>query len=372
MHPTPTHPPHAANRIVFLDGLRGIAILLVVLYHAYTRWSDLVPYGERYAHFPLAQLGWLGVELFFMISGFVIYMTLEKCRSFGEFLYRRWLRLFPAMLLVSLGVYWTAGFFSERPAGAPHLQDLVPGLTFIDPWWIRRIFRTDQGVLEGVFWSLFVEAKFYLFFGFIFFAAGRTWAKRALGLAFTASLLAYCAARLANSPALTSLSGILDFGLSFAYFGWFLVGTLAYELCKHHERGKLALVCLLGIILSWYEGWSHHSAAVALAAATIVTLFMASIYWRRLADALTVRPLLFFGFISYPFYLMHENLMIAMVRKLGTSEWLLPDFLIPVVPVLIIAALSYLIASYLEPAVKRVLQAMIARLRPRAVARQQP
>ena len=100
MHPTPTHPPHAAHRIAFLDGLRGIAILLVVFYHAYTRWSDIVPYGARYAHFPVAQLGWLGVELFFMISGFVIYMTLEKCRSFGEFLYRRWLRLFPAMLLV--------------------------------------------------------------------------------------------------------------------------------------------------------------------------------------------------------------------------------------------------------------------------------
>jgi peptidoglycan/LPS O-acetylase OafA/YrhL len=87
-----------------------------------------------------------------------------------------------------------------------------------------------------------------------------------------------------------------------------------------------------------------------------------------LAGLLTTRALLFFGFISYPFYLMHENLLIAIVRKIGTTARPLPDFLIPAVPVAIIAALSYLLAKHLEPAVKRLIQACIARLRLGAAA----
>ena len=96
------------KRISYLDGHRGIAILLVLLYHAFSRWTELVPYGNDFADFPLFRFGYLGVELFFLISGFVILMTLEKFNSFTEFMYHRWLRLFPAMLICSLFVFFTA------------------------------------------------------------------------------------------------------------------------------------------------------------------------------------------------------------------------------------------------------------------------
>lgn len=145
------------DRIKFLDGLRGVAIAMVVFFHAYARWPELLVYGAKYAEFPVAKYGWLGVELFFMISGYVIYLTVEKCKSMGEFMGRRWLRLFPAMLVVSFLVYATAGFFNQRPAGIPGFRDLIPGLLFIEPLWLAKIFGGPQGVLEAAFWSLFVE-----------------------------------------------------------------------------------------------------------------------------------------------------------------------------------------------------------------------
>ena len=65
------------NRIEYLDGMRGGAIILVFLFHAFARWPTIVPYRNVYADISCVKYGWLGVELFFMISGFVIFMTVS-------------------------------------------------------------------------------------------------------------------------------------------------------------------------------------------------------------------------------------------------------------------------------------------------------
>ncbi len=77
------------KRLDALDGLRGVAILLVMGFHFFHHLespyykSHLYPYGERFAAIPLFQYGYLGVELFFIISGFVIALTLEKSQFPG-------------------------------------------------------------------------------------------------------------------------------------------------------------------------------------------------------------------------------------------------------------------------------------------------
>src|SRR6187200_1820250 len=72
------------KRLRGLDGLRGIAVLAVMAYH----------YDEQRAHY-----GLLGVEMFFVISGFVILMTMEKTNSLFAFVWHRAARLYPAYLL---------------------------------------------------------------------------------------------------------------------------------------------------------------------------------------------------------------------------------------------------------------------------------
>ncbi len=115
------------RRISFLDGLRGVAIILVVFFHAYGNPYQFgrYPYGDTFAG--VISYGWVGVQLFFMISGFVIFMTLEKCRNFQEFICRRWLRLFPAMLMCSLIIYLTVPLFPDRFLGPGFLKDLFRG-----------------------------------------------------------------------------------------------------------------------------------------------------------------------------------------------------------------------------------------------------
>ena len=172
------------DRVKYLDGHRGLAILLVFLFHAYSRWVERVPYGDEYSKVWLFEYGFLGVQLFFIISGFVILMSLEKCSGARDFLTRRWLRLFPAMFICSILIYITSPLLTDRPSGQPELASLLPGLSFIDFNIWKVIFGYPEKQLEGVFWSLYVEFKFYIFAAIIYFSKGRNALVLSLVLAF--------------------------------------------------------------------------------------------------------------------------------------------------------------------------------------------
>ena len=92
----------SSARISSLDALRGIAALAVVLYHYTFRYNAL--YGHNFSLEPLSVLkyGHLGVQLFFIISGFVIYLSIENTQSIKKFASNRFARLYPA--------YWCAVF----------------------------------------------------------------------------------------------------------------------------------------------------------------------------------------------------------------------------------------------------------------------
>src|SRR5271156_873217 len=106
----------SGGRIHFLDGLRGIAITGVLIYHGYgPAYAEFLPFGNRYRDIYPIRFGWVGVELFFLISGFVILMTLEKSRDLFDFAARRWFRLFPAMFVGSLIILAFDRVFAAGP-----------------------------------------------------------------------------------------------------------------------------------------------------------------------------------------------------------------------------------------------------------------
>ncbi len=333
------------HRIQYLDGLRGIAILLVLLFHAYTRWPNLVPYEHKFATFPLFAYGWLGVNLFFLISGYVILMTLDKPRPPANFFSRRWLRLFPAMLICSLIIYFTAPFFVERPAGSPVLRDLLPGLTFIEPSWWRTLLGPPQGVLEGAFWSLYVEVKFYLLAGFFYFVFGERKMIWMLYILFLSSVaLPFISAFFPNVD--WFLPRQILFILSAEHFGWFATGATFYLYTREHRTYLLVLAMAIGLVsaLSLNQGTQ-----VACAGIIIVLIFTVSILSKRLQTILTNYYLLLLGFASYPLYLLHENMMVSMIVKTGNFAPWIPSILVPILPMLMVILLGWLVARFAEP-----------------------
>jgi peptidoglycan/LPS O-acetylase OafA/YrhL len=143
-----------------LDGVRGLAILAVMGFH-FSNESGFAPVFKPF------HIGWIGVDLFFVLSGFLISGILLESRDtphyFFNFYARRALRIFPlyyTFLLVMLVIYLLSG------------DKIVPNLDqtiHTWPWWVfygSNIIAAAKGWIfpaMGVFWSLAVEEHFYLF-----------------------------------------------------------------------------------------------------------------------------------------------------------------------------------------------------------------
>jgi peptidoglycan/LPS O-acetylase OafA/YrhL len=338
-----------SNRIGYLDGLRGLAILLVIPFHAYVRWPEIVPYGDKYAHILGFKLGWLGVNLFFLISGFVILMTLEKCATFKEFIFRRWLRLFPAMLLCSLLIFFTSGYFYERPAGVPSISSLLPGLMFIEPKLLMALGISD-GVLEGAFWSLYVEFKFYIFAACIYYWRGRNYLIAALLLAYTLAIAFQLTSLYVPNKSLIFINLTISKLLSFLYFGWFAVGAAFYIYSKTKDFRWFLAALLFAVYSSAFvsEFNANYDWKAPLAAFLVSSIFALALISQPLQRLLNSRFLQFFGFISYPLYLIHENMMISMIAKLGRRPIGIPEYLYPLLAVIVLSGIAYFIAAYGE------------------------
>lgn len=356
------------HRITFLDGHRGLAIALVIGYHLFARWPEIVPYGDRFADVALFQFGWLGVRLFFLVSGFVILMTLEKCASRGEFLYRRWLRLFPGMLVCSLLLLGTAPWLTHRPEGQPTVDSLLPGITFLSPavWqWATGLAQTP---LEASFWSLYAEAKFYVFAALVYFWRGRLGLVVATTAAYGLAVLLRVLQMVLPSPQ-TDLAYAAVQALSFQHFGWFAAGAMLYVFHAQRQRGwllaalALAIVCSLGSASTALSGSRSMAAAASI---LVVVFFVGSLGSPLLQRFLNLRLWQFLGFISYPLYLLHENALISMTAQLGEA-WprLAPAVLpwLPLIPLAVIFAVAWVIASRVEPALRRGLAACFKQFR---------
>lgn len=354
------HRPNAwrPSRIAFLDGLRGIAILLVVLFHAYSRWPDDVAFGDKYKYFPLFANGWLGVELFFLISGFVILMTLEKCGSFKEFAWRRWVRLFPAMLVCSLIIYLSAPLIPDRPEGPLSIADFLPSLTFTEPsWW--HPFGLTVKALDGVFWSLVVEVKFYAIFGSIYFAAGEIAAIGSLLLLWSPNIalgvvnrFSFVNAEIGHPAFLHTLTINCNSFFGAIYFGWFAAGALCYKYYSEKDVRVLAAALLLGCLSAYTSAWTLEG---RVGAELIVILFFLPLLLRPTQEILSNFVLVFVGFVSYPLYLLHQNIMIGLSNRVAHGLPWMPLWLSVLVPLIPIIAGAWIIAEYIEPCARTAL-----------------
>ncbi len=343
------------QRIKFLDGLRGIAILLVVFYHAYARYPDVAPYlTNTYGEFPIFKYGFWGVQLFFLISGFVILMTLEKSKSFLQFIGKRWLRLFPAMLIVTILIYTTAGILSERPLGIPRLIDTLPGLTFMEPSWLSYIFKTTINPLETVFWSLYVEVKFYFIFGILYFTLGKKKAITGMVVLFASALIFNLLASVYSS---FEFLGALTMQLGFPSFAWFSIGALAYLYYTEKKAKYLVFIFSLLVIGQFIMGSNDIMEIVCLI--IIIMLFMLPICFEKIRFLYSNKFLLLIGFVSYPLYLIHSNATMALTIKLHNNFSVIAKILLPFIPMGIMILIAYIIAKFIEPNLKDFIQRII-------------
>lgn len=307
-------PPHG-HRIASLDGLRTVAILAIVAFHYCYRWAPplssatLYPYGRALAGLPGVRFGAFGVQLFFIISGFVIAMTLERCRTPLEFAVRRYARLGPAMLIFSLLTFAAMQLIPGAPF-PEHVSWFASSLTFIDPVLLNRLIPGGAfQSIAGAYWSLYVEVQFYVLACLLYFTAGR-WFRAAMG-AVSAVAAALLIVRL---PLASPVSNNL---LIPRFLPWFILGIGFHALALGQQRLTGAALLGLGVL----ELLVQHAAGVRAAAPPGIVLlwaalFAAALWLRPLAACLACKPLVEIGAASYGLYLIHENVGVAVLHAL--------------------------------------------------------
>ena len=338
------------GRIQFLDGLRGIAILNVVMFHAYFWYKDIEPFKHYVFFSELFQFSSLGVQLFFAISGYVIYMTLFRYKNFKQFILARYFRLAPAMLIASIIIYLTSFYVIERPRGPVTNLDFLPSLTFIQPGIINKLTGLDIRVLDGSFWSIFVEVKFYLIAGTFFYFLKD---KKLIGLTIIYAIYIFCSLLInyykININFLTLLYNI-QYNLGAKEFGWFLLGISAFKYSIQQQQKNLLILIfysLILILLNFSENLLKNLAYIIT-----ISFFILPFFSEKIKNFLSNPFLLFIGFVSYPLYLLHQNLVTGMAIKLSTKFPNLNPLLYPAIFIIMIIFISFLIAKS-EPKIKK-------------------
>lgn len=262
-----------------LDVLRGLAALSVAWFHFTNGNPDFLPDGALKSS---GAQGWIGVEVFFVISGFIIPFALARSQyqltDYGTFLVKRIIRLDPPYL-VTIALIIALGFASSAAPGfrgaAFHvtLPQLLLHLGYLNvafgyPW------------LNPVFWTLAVELQYYLLVGLLF------------------PLLAHPVAAVRwTTMAILAAAAFVIPGAQFLchWLGLFLLGicTFQYRGGLLDLRGYVAGLVCLGAVAFWLYG--PLIATVCLAAVGIIAFVEIS----------HTNPLVFLGHISYSLYLLH-------------------------------------------------------------------
>ena len=323
----------ASMRFHEVDVLRGLAALAVVFSHYLPHWDH--HYGDLAVVVP-GGAGYIAVKLFFVISGFVIFMTLERCTSVLDFAVLRFSRLYPAywaaILVVTLiavfvfdDLFWLGGF----AANATMLQQFL-----------------GYPHLDNVFWSLTVELAFYVHVAWLFALGLHRRIERVL---FAWLLLALIWILATQPIGQVTASGVVDTSqrswpamlFAFDYAPYFAVGIVLYRVRRSGwglpAAALIAFAVAVELLLASWEGL-----AVVVAASLLFWLAIHG-YLRFLV----ARPLLWLGAISYSLYLSHRNLSHHVL------EWMHAHDVHAVVAIAATLAGALLLASALTYGVER-------------------
>ena len=296
--PAIADPQSARTRITELDVLRGIAALAVVGYH----YLVAFPVIFQGAPEPSVPFGIFAVHLFFMISGFVIFMTLARTRSALDFAVSRFSRLYPVFWIAVLTT-WTVVSLAPLPGRTATFREVLINFTmFAEP--------LHATYVDGVYWSLVIELAFYAIMLGLFLIGGLRHIERIVVPWLLLQIVVSVASAALERP-VPKIVAVL-FLLKYAHL--FLAGILFHRIRSDGPTPVryALLACCLATQFVVQGVWAGAFATVFFA------LFHALATGRLTRFA--VRPLVFIGTISYSLYLVHQNIGYVVIRALGGSH----------------------------------------------------
>lgn len=295
-------------RIDVIDYARFAAAVFVMLFHySYIgiKYGATGPITYLETITDIGKYGYLGVELFFMISGFVIFTSSQE-RTASQFIVARALRLYPAFVfcVVLTGL---VTFLFGGPVSHITLSQFVANFSMFAP-------AFNEKHVDASYWTLGVELKFYAII-FILILLGFS---RHLGKFFLAWAVAIMVASIGNLNAVPALSG---------YCSYFCAGTL---FAMRMRRKSWSIDVLLSGCLYYSLQFSCikspeikevYPLSTAIIAAFICAFYL--FFWALSSGILVSRKLPAarqLGMVTYPLYLVHQSIGHIIIRHFSTEQ----------------------------------------------------
>lgn len=329
-----SHPKYRPD----IDGLRAIAVMSVVLFHAF---PGRLPGG------------FTGVDVFFIISGYlistIIYGSLERNSfSFTEFYARRIKRIFPALLLVLVSCYafgWFTLFADEFGQLGKHIAGGAGFISNFVLWDESGYFDTTSDIKPLLhLWSLGIEEQFYIFWPFILWAA---WKIRVNTLVATLIILA--------ASFYLNIINVNAYPTEAFYFpqsrAWELLsGSVLAYLTIHGYTKYISLtlrniMSVAGIVLLAYgfyfvtnSGFPGWQAIIPCLGAVLLIMAGQQAWFNN--TILSSKPFVWLGLISFPLYLWHWPLL-TFPRIINSGPVTYDIRIMAVIAAIVLAAITF-------------------------------
>jgi peptidoglycan/LPS O-acetylase OafA/YrhL len=353
-------------RISTIDGFRLVAIFSVMLFHFYSHWANspgYYPYGDKYSFF---SYGYLGVQFFFIISGFVIAFTLHRTRNIVVFWEKRLARLLPAMVLCSLITLFIArtidtdNVFPE----AHSIKNFWFNLTLISPHLLNNIVPPSvSGIsyLNFSYWSLWPEVQFYVLASIVYYIKPAKFARNFCILALVLYSMFLVVQNLVgnnifdlsttNSFLYGCFNTVLLFNI-FMYILWFSIGVIVFDIYSGEANLYNFVTLVIMVVLQLCN--SADDWPVRLGFLIMLSLFLLFLYFPHMLDFLSYKPIMKIGMASYSLYLIHEVVGNILIMRYAAYFGKL-DFLFPLCLIAAMIVFSLLSFRFIERPIIKLL-----------------
>jgi peptidoglycan/LPS O-acetylase OafA/YrhL len=317
---------------LLLDGMRGWAIIFVMIYHFSIPFQQALPANNIDLILgKLFQMGWLGVDLFFVMSGFLIttilYHSTENKGYFKNFYVRRILRIFPLYYAVLVLLLIVLPFLSDTLNQKTQvMQDnSIWFWTYLVNWKIALLgdFRSFQG---GYMWSLAVEEQFYIFWPLVVFFGKKYLIPISLtfiGFSFLLKILL----------TLNGFSAVSLYTMTFTHIDGLLLGAVVSVLhCKKklvYHRALISKLTFLAIavfilIVIKEQGFVFYKLSVALLGVTALSIIFSYLLIKTIVatkhsfyyKVFSYKPVIKCGQLCYGLYLLHQPIGVVISEKI--------------------------------------------------------
>ena len=307
--------PTRKGEIKALTGLRGIAALYVVLFHVNGHYLFPATF------LPFIRHGYMAVDLFFILSGFVMAMTYAgmfsdgfSVRNFKQFLLLRLARIYPLFALMTLVTAVLVGTVMTKVSTVPDLpKALIYNFAMIHVWGLSNSIVPPS-------WSISTEWLAYLLFPLGIWGAlkvPRRWTLAGLAISFAIlAMIAYGPQWIAKQP-LAFRHGPLDIvssyavGTSLRCLASFFIGLVAYRFREHVPSRAAFVLMALTVILLCFKG-----SDLFLVGVFAVLIMALSHDEGPVARWLHTPWIYWLGLVSYALYLIHDLVLRIVFRML--------------------------------------------------------